>query len=275
MARRISQSVGDWQKGAKNLRRDVVVVQELLTRASKVSARFNPGTIDGRIARTPGASHTVRAILAFQTGFLKRPDGLVEPGKATFQRLNEYAPSTADDTKELKLLFNGKQLLLRTHDGVPRQQYPAVSGLKPNNPFLKRLIKEGRDDIKEGVDYSHPKHQTVSRAGPIPEGTYFLRLRPGMPFQKSGGGWGVGGWSIYPDNFIRRNLGFLEVRHDIDIPGIRGGFFLHHDGGADGTAGCIGLVRGEHMRDLKARLSAYQKIGFETIEIEVQYTRPQ
>jgi hypothetical protein len=271
VARKISKSVGEWAKGANNLRRDVVVVQELLTQASRKNARFDPGIIDGRIARAPGASRTVQAIREFQSRFTVQPDGLVEPGKTTIQRLNEYVQPTADDTKELMLVFNGKRLSLRTRDNVLRQQYPAVSGLKPNNPFLKKLIKEGRDDIKEGVDYSLPKYQSISKAGPIPQGAYFLKLHPGMPFQKFGGGWGIGGWSIYPDNFIRRNLGFLEVKYDTDIPTIRSGFFLHHDGGTDGTAGCIGLGGGKDMQNLKARLSAYQKNGFETIEIEVKY----
>jgi murein DD-endopeptidase MepM/ murein hydrolase activator NlpD len=83
----ISASVGAWEKGAVNLRPDVETVQKLLKAASEVNEAFDPGEIDGKIARSSALSSTVKAIKAFQLTFMKEPDGMVEPGKTTIKRL--------------------------------------------------------------------------------------------------------------------------------------------------------------------------------------------
>src|SRR5262249_19551011 len=70
----ISASVGD--QGA-NVRGDVVAVQTLLD-----AQGFDPGGVDGNCG-----PQTIAAIRRFQHTFMVNPDGLIEPGKATWMRL--------------------------------------------------------------------------------------------------------------------------------------------------------------------------------------------
>lgn len=72
----ITASVGE---RGKNLRADVLTVQNLLK-----AKGLNPGRIDGLIG-----PNTIAAIKQFQSKFLPRPDGLVEPGKTTMKKLAE------------------------------------------------------------------------------------------------------------------------------------------------------------------------------------------
>lgn len=93
-----------------------------------------------------------------------------------------------------------------------------------------------------------------------------------MKFEKSGGGWGVGGWAIYPENGLVRRLGFLEGYMDSDLPWVRSGFFLHEDGSRDGTAGCIGLSKAGIL-NIKKYLKNYSGSGEKNIKIVVDYTK--
>lgn len=91
MAWTIRGSVGRWDRGAVNDRGDVTTVQTLLTDVAQAQghAAYDPRGIDGAIARPPAASDTVKAIEAFQRLFLAQPDGLVDVGGRTFDRLVE------------------------------------------------------------------------------------------------------------------------------------------------------------------------------------------
>lgn len=93
MANTIHQPVGAWEKGAINKKADVILVQQLLQDAAKKLKKpsYDPGTIDGLIAKKPKASATVSAVIAFQGQFMRHADGLVEPGKMTWQRLQAAA----------------------------------------------------------------------------------------------------------------------------------------------------------------------------------------
>lgn len=71
----LNASVG---KNGTNKREDVGIVQEMLNKAG-----FNPGKVDQLIG-----PNTIGAIIAFQQTFMKQPDGLIEPGKTTWKRLN-------------------------------------------------------------------------------------------------------------------------------------------------------------------------------------------
>jgi hypothetical protein len=85
-----------------------------------------------------------------------------------------------------------------------------------------------------------------------------------MPYDKTAadsGGWGEGGW-ILTEHFMAK-LGNLF--------GGRFGFFLHNDGGAPGTSGCIGVKSVPDMQALKRRLIAAQAGGQESVLIEVKY----
>jgi peptidoglycan hydrolase-like protein with peptidoglycan-binding domain len=72
----VSRSVG---VGGSNRPADVRVVQSLLNERG-----FPSGPVDGQFG-----PRTRKAIIAFQGTFMRRPDGLIEPGGITIRRLNE------------------------------------------------------------------------------------------------------------------------------------------------------------------------------------------
>lgn len=85
----ISASVGAWERGAHNLKADVITVQTLLTTAARRLARpaVDPHGIDGGIARPPKASATVAAIKAFQVLSGLAPTGLIAVQSQDWQHL--------------------------------------------------------------------------------------------------------------------------------------------------------------------------------------------
>jgi hypothetical protein len=89
----ISDSVGRWEKNARNLPADVETVQRLLeTAAQKLQApQLDPKGIDGKIAQPPRKSNTVAAIEAFQSRANISIDGVIEPGSQTWQALLQAA----------------------------------------------------------------------------------------------------------------------------------------------------------------------------------------
>src|SRR4029077_14331171 len=94
----ISDSVGRWEKNARNLPADVETVQRLLeTAAQKLQApELDPKGIDGKIAQPPRKSNTVAAIEAFQSRSNISVDGLIEPGGQTWQALLQAGSPAAD-----------------------------------------------------------------------------------------------------------------------------------------------------------------------------------
>ncbi len=94
MAKSISASVGR-KKGqnARNNLADVKTIQQLLAAAAENlgNHEYHPGDDDGLIAAAPRFSETVAAINAFQKRFMRNPDGQVDPGKTTLNKLNEAA----------------------------------------------------------------------------------------------------------------------------------------------------------------------------------------
>jgi hypothetical protein len=98
----ITGSVGRWEKGARNLPTDVETVQRLLeTAAQKLQAvDLDPKGVDGKIARQSAKSNTVAAIEAFQKRSNISTDGLIEPGRQTWQALLQAAgPLPSDDSQ--------------------------------------------------------------------------------------------------------------------------------------------------------------------------------
>ncbi|MDH5178732.1 MAG: M15 family metallopeptidase [Gammaproteobacteria bacterium] len=85
----ITSSVGDWSNGAKNNPKDVKTIQSLLTSLSILTknAAINPQVIGVQIPKPPKSSETVAAIIAFQGSFMSKPDGVISPGKTTYQKL--------------------------------------------------------------------------------------------------------------------------------------------------------------------------------------------
>jgi hypothetical protein len=104
----ITDSVGRWEKGARNLQADVETVQRLLeTAAQKLQAPdLDPKGVDGKIARQSAKSNTVAAIEAFQKRSNVSIDGLIEPDGPTWQALLQAAGGTPplpnDDSTYIK-----------------------------------------------------------------------------------------------------------------------------------------------------------------------------
>lgn len=96
-SKEITGSVGRWEKGAQNSSSDVKTVQRLLEKAAEASQapQLDPKGVDGKIARPPAKSRTVAAIEAFQSRVGQGVDGLIEPGKSTWQALLRAARETA------------------------------------------------------------------------------------------------------------------------------------------------------------------------------------
>jgi hypothetical protein len=94
----ISDSVGRWEKNARNLPADVETVQRILeTAAQKLLApELDPKGIDGKIAQPPRKSNTVAAIEAFQSRSNILVDGLIEPGGPTWQALLQAGSPVTD-----------------------------------------------------------------------------------------------------------------------------------------------------------------------------------
>jgi hypothetical protein len=92
----ITDSVGRWEKGARNIPADVETVQRLLeSAAQKLRApELDPKGIDGKIARPPGKSNTAAAIEALQSRCNILVNGVIEPGGQTWQALMQAAGGT-------------------------------------------------------------------------------------------------------------------------------------------------------------------------------------
>ncbi|TLD71711.1 hypothetical protein FEM03_06115 [Phragmitibacter flavus] len=95
----IKGSVGDPAKGAQNTEADVKTVQEMLLQISIIlpNPACDPLGNDGKIASNEAKPSTVKAIKVFQSRFLTRPDGLIEPEGKTWRemlRIIETGPLT-------------------------------------------------------------------------------------------------------------------------------------------------------------------------------------
>ena len=79
------QLMGSVGRGGRNQAADVQAVQKLLT-----GLKLDTGGIDGVCGL-----RTVHAIVRFQRGFLQAPDGRIDPGGTTWQRLLVAKPGAA------------------------------------------------------------------------------------------------------------------------------------------------------------------------------------
>jgi murein DD-endopeptidase MepM/ murein hydrolase activator NlpD len=86
MSPEISASVGRWEKGARNLQPDVMMVQRLLQAAAKAleAPEIDPKGVDGKISRP---SATCGRIEVFQSRFTGSVDALIALGSQTWTAL--------------------------------------------------------------------------------------------------------------------------------------------------------------------------------------------
>jgi murein DD-endopeptidase MepM/ murein hydrolase activator NlpD len=170
MGNRIDYSVGAWEKRAANRYDDVVTIQKLLEAAANLKSRpdFDPKGVDGKIARPPKISNTVKAIIAFQSTFLKKPDGLVEPGKKSLRKLNAAAQ------------LEGTSVSLQPMKDLPGDQYfplpfvPRLSYKTGGRRFGARRSKGTRKHA--GCDLVVPKGTKIhaTESGTVIRGPYYF-----------------------------------------------------------------------------------------------------
>lgn len=166
----------------------------------------------------------------------------------------------------ISMNFDGKELRVYTKKNGKlhkTESFQARSGLPKNSPAIPDLNKKHGLSLKSNIDYTDPKHDNVRFAGPIPGKTkYRLNLSQEMTYDKTksdgdGAGWGVGGW-LLKETFWNSLGGRNE-------------FFLHHDGGNPGTAGCIGIVHGNDVRAIRRLLRQAYDNGQRKVVITVGY----
>jgi hypothetical protein len=155
----------------------------------------------------------------------------------------ERYDSPLPECGQLRLQFDGRTLdILKGTSAI--YSYPGVSG----QPI--------RGDV---FDYSRER-QKKANAGPIPEGTYWIRpveLSPAGILRRlfTGGSWGNYRITIHPFT-TTETYG-------------RGGFFIH--GGTHvGSAGCINL-HSDMDRFVKDLQSEIAKFGDCKIQLEIRY----
>jgi murein DD-endopeptidase MepM/ murein hydrolase activator NlpD len=97
----IGASVGRWSKGAVNQKDDVETVQDMLRTVAMIlkDQRFDPNSVDGSINHNEQKSDTIKAIEAFQSRFMNKPDGLISVGKTTWRELMTSLEGADDDTE--------------------------------------------------------------------------------------------------------------------------------------------------------------------------------
>ncbi len=95
---KISASVGSAERGASNEKDDVETVQSMLRSAAMIlgTPAVDPGAINGIIEPKAKDSATVRAIIAFQSRFLTKSDGIIDVGGRTWRELLAVVSGSGD-----------------------------------------------------------------------------------------------------------------------------------------------------------------------------------
>lgn len=183
MASSISQSVGSYESGAKNVPSDVRLVQELLTQvARKLNvADFDPKGIDGKIARPGSLSNTVKAITNFQRQKvgLSMPDQRIDVNGKTWNTLVSLSGPVvpAPPAAPVQLIT-----LTVAHGG----KIPTKTKFKNATPATADGMYESTFTLSGGLTGTfrgsiYPDDMTVK--GRVIDGTYPLHIG----FHKGGG----------------------------------------------------------------------------------------
>lgn len=142
----IKASVGDWAKGAKNNPQDVEIVQKLLQKLAKKKndKRFYPGIADSKISRNAQNSATVKAILAYQAGFMSNPDGVVSPPKPGTKRTIDRLIADSGASNELPTLVTISDAVGKGCKNNP-QDVKTIQILLNKSPITSpKLVEDGK-----------------------------------------------------------------------------------------------------------------------------------
>jgi hypothetical protein len=175
-----------------------------------------------------------------------------------------------------RLYFDGGILQVLTPEGSVELEVPAISGVLSHNThhFEKPEI------TVPPADYIFPEHTTLEDVGPIPQGEYFIELKPGVPPEKTGPGWGAFAVRLNPASerlyaaaqWAKTQDWFKAIVGTPSPYYSRGGFFLHEDDKKNGTAGCVGVLGNAEARRLYVWLKQYEsERGYGRINLTVDY----
>jgi hypothetical protein len=146
-----------------------------------------------------------------------------------------------------EITFDGSTATLH---GTAGMSVPARSGLTTRH----------RNNT-ERIDYTRPEYQHVPDMGPIPEGSYYLDPRE-VDNHPPSAAWG--------GHRVRLHETWTTALYRRATTERSGGFFLHGDGGNDGTAGCIGVIS---LSDTAAVMAVIEA-NAQRIPVSVDYPEP-
>jgi murein DD-endopeptidase MepM/ murein hydrolase activator NlpD len=147
MSSEISDSVGRWEKGARNVKADVTTVQRLLKAAANTleAPEIDPTAVDGKISRPPATSDTVGAIEAFQSRFTTAVDGIIAVGSQTWIALLEAVSKTPKEQENVSSA---------SEEFFPFATVPAQSWEK--SPLAFASLRAGGARLHAGCDLYFP-----------------------------------------------------------------------------------------------------------------------
>ncbi len=179
------------------------------------------GTFEGQRNRPPESGrYRVRARVTDSSGRRQTVSGSVRLSNAAGRSV---LPRTHSGLGLALLRFDGETVSLLDRGGN-EIRVRAVSGLRADNP-----------ENETGIDYTHPRYQSITDRGPIPQGLYYvLKDQVQFPDVRNGELQYTTGGTLEQWGPIRVPMHPAEAH-------TRFGFFLHLDPADDGTAGCIGV----------------------------------
>jgi len=188
----IGASVGAWEKGARNMKDDVLTVQQLLTRAAGQLGRpdVDPRGVDGGIAKPPAKSDTVKAIKAFQSLVGIGPDGLIDPGGRTWQKLSAADEGGIETPPAGDACFPFAKAAVADWTHTPRSFGSNRSGGKRAHAGCDLYAPVGRTiyAVRDGVLLRDPYDFYAETAAlEIDHGDFILRygeIKRGCPLRK-------------------------------------------------------------------------------------------
>lgn len=161
---KITASVGQVSKGAVNNDTDVKTVQAMLRSAAMIlgNPQLDPGTIDGTIDPKAAKSNTVQAIIAFQSRFFTKPDGVIDANGRTWRELVAILGGTPEPQQASGAEF------------FPFATLPAVNWTSAPRSFASNRDNGAR--AHAGCDLYFPKGTTIHaiKDGTVVRGPYYF-----------------------------------------------------------------------------------------------------
>lgn len=185
---------------------------------------------------------------------VEQGEELLERGGELAEQAESGAEQAADEAGEWwdsgsgdisSISFDGSTVTLHGTGGMSTA---ARSGLLPSH----------RNNT-EGLDYTQPQYQDVPNKGPLPEGSYYINPSE-VDNNPPSSAWGRRRVRLHESLGTRAWRSATTER--------TGGFYLHGDGGNDGTAGCIGVI------NLSKNVEVHRKVEANSARIPVTVNYP-